>query len=133
MIVFPVGKMKYPFFHPESWELEVIKRLVICVGPGLIELPQPGTEVPRNPNDPIARGSPELPQPGTEVANSPDDLCAICLTKTRPEPSLGPQANTNSLSLDPIVLEEMPCTGSSFTVITLPCATGIALHQKTVF
>lgn len=32
-IIIPTGKMKYPFFYPESRELVVINSLMICVEP----------------------------------------------------------------------------------------------------
>lgn len=60
----------------------------------LSKLPQPGTEIPIDINDPCiihtAKGSSKPPQPGPEEANSSVDLYATCMTKTRPEPFLGP-------------------------------------------
>lgn len=46
-------------------------------------------------------------QQETQVANSQNDFYAICLTKAVSDSPLVPQANTGSLSLEPIFLEEM--------------------------
>ena len=74
-------------------------------------LPQSGLEVTRSLNDPyiifVIRGPLKLPQ--SEMAKlqmTSDYLCDQDLW----DPSLGPSANKSSLSLEPILLEEMVCT-----------------------
>ena len=62
---------------------------------GLLKLPQLGPEmIPSSLKDSsvicIARGSPKLSKLGPEVDRSPNDLYAICITKTRQDPSLSP-------------------------------------------
>lgn len=70
---------------------------MLSEGKAHIKLSQPGPEVVRNLNDPyiacIARGSSTLPQAGLVVASSTKDIYAICMTKTTPDTSLGPQTN----------------------------------------
>lgn len=79
--------MKNLFFHPESWELEVIKSLVLSAEPGHIKLLQPGLEVARNLNDSYSQKLPKSShnQDQRELI-SPNDLYVISLTETMPDP-----------------------------------------------
>lgn len=65
-------KIYSPSFHAESWELEMMNSLVTFI----ICWARPYNQVQR-----------WLLQPGPE-ANSPNDLYIICMSETRPDPSL---------------------------------------------
>lgn len=58
---------------------------------------------------PVGPGHFKLIQTGLEVANNLNDLYVMFMAKTRPQPSLGSEASTGTLSLEPIFLEEMLC------------------------
>lgn len=68
-----MGKMKNLFFHPESWELEVIDSLwsVLSVGPGHIKLLQPRPEVASNLKDPDRKILPHAPTTRAGIGSQP--------------------------------------------------------------
>lgn len=78
---------------------------------------------------PVQSGVPQTPTPRTRSTN---DLHALYMTKTRPEPSLVPEAGTDSVSLEHILLGEMTYTLSKSHVI-MPCAPETVLYQETFF
>jgi hypothetical protein len=85
-VVFLVGKMKNLFFHPESRELEVVNRPVICWARPY-QAPEPGPEVAGNLNDLYSQAVPQLPQPGPGIPNSLSDPYIICTARGCPKPS----------------------------------------------